>query len=116
MAVFAQNTTSARLTTVQRSVLKRAKTIQRIRKDLDLTVLEIHSADLVHQPRQTMERICQFLDVECYEEYLDKCEEKVFDKISKTRNLVAWAPDLLAMIDNMIKDYPFLQRYSFCSD
>ncbi len=97
-------------------VLRRAETIQKIRKDLDLTVLEIHNADLVQQPRQTMERICQFLDVECYEEYLDHCEEKVFGKVSKSRNLIEWTPSLLATADNMIKKYPFFQRYTFYSD
>ncbi len=97
-------------------VRTRSKIIQRMRKDLDLPVLDIHGADLVHQPRQTMERICQFVDVVCYEEYLDTCEEKVFEKVSKTRNLVEWAPDQLAMVDNTINDYPFFQRHTFYSD
>ncbi len=97
-------------------VIRTAHTIQKIRKDLNLTVLEIHSADLVRKPRQTMERICQFLNVECYEEYLDKCVEKVFGKVSITRNLVEWTSDLLAKVENAIKDYSFFQRYTFYSD
>ncbi len=56
-------------------VFGRAQLIQRIRKELNLTVLEILSAELVHMPRQTINRICQFLGVECYKEYIHKCEE-----------------------------------------
>ncbi len=99
-----------------RNVFRTTQNVQRLRKDLNLTVLEIHSADLVRKPRQTMERICQFLDVECYEEYLDKCDEKVFGKVSITRNLVEWTSDLLAKVENMIKDNSFFQRYTFYSD
>ncbi len=97
-------------------VLRGAQTIQRIRKHLNFTVLEIHTEEFIHQPRQTMERICKFLDVECYEEYVVKCTEKAFEKSSITRSLVVWTSDQLEMVEDMIKDHPFFQRYNFHSD
>ncbi len=98
------------------TVFRRAQLIQRMRKELNLTVLEIHSAELVHMPRQTINRICQFLGVECYKEYLDKCEEKVFRNVSITRNFVEWTSDSLVEVEQKIKEYTFFQRYSFHSE
>ena len=48
-------------------------------------VLDVHNCDLVDDPRGTMSRIFDFLEVDTTEHYLDVCAEKVFKSESRSR-------------------------------
>ena len=80
------------------------------------TVLEVHNCDLVADPGKTMSQIFEALQVETSEEYLEMCSNKVYKSVSRTRDLVAWPPELREMVEEKIKDYKMFQRYSFTSD
>ena len=82
-------------------------------KDLNLTVLEIHLMDFIADPRGIIQQLCDFLDLECSEGYLQACQDKTFNSLSKTRHLIDWGPQLHTYIDNAMKQYPFFERYSF---
>ena len=45
-------------------------------------VLEIHNCDLVADPRGTLQKIFDFLEVDTTEHYLEVCAEKVFKSVS----------------------------------
>lgn len=70
---------------------------------LKLNVLEIHIVDFVKNPRGTMLKICEFLEIDCPEDYLEMCEKKAFDKVSITRNLVYWSKELLSDVEKKKK-------------
>lgn len=93
-----------------------ARNIQKMRKALHLTVLEVHNTDLIHHTRETLGRICQFLNVPCPEWYLDACDEKVYKKVSRSRVLVEWNPRMRVKVKVLMKRYSFFQRYTFDSD
>ena len=76
----------------------------------------LHSVDLVRNPRGTMKRLCTFLEVECYEFYLQQCQEKVFGELSKSRKLVNWSQEQINEVERKMKDYHFFDRYSFHGD
>lgn len=44
----------------------------------DKNVLQVHNCDLVHDPRGTISRMFEFLEVDTTEDYLNACEEEVF--------------------------------------
>ena len=78
--------------------------------------LIVHSVDLVRDTRGTMKQLCTFLEVGCYEFYLQQCQEKVFSELSKSRKLVNWSQEQINEVERKMKDYHFFDRYSFHSD
>ena len=79
-------------------------------------VLDVHNCDLVNDPRGTMRRIFDFLDVDTTEHYLDVCAEKVFKSESRSRNMVVWTPEQIEMVEKRMKGYEMLNRYNFTSE
>ena len=81
-------------------------------------VLDIHNCDLVADPRGTLTKIFNFLEVimSTTEHYLDVCAAKVFKSVSRSRDLMEWPPELREMVETKMKEYEMLSRYSFTSD
>ena len=78
-------------------------------------VLQVHNCDLVHDPKGTILKVFNFLEVNVTEHYLDVCARKVFDSESRSRNTVAWSPEQIERIEMRMKKYKALHRYSFNS-
>ena len=78
-------------------------------------VLQVHNCDLVHDPKGTILKVFNFLEVNVTEHYLDVCARKVFDSESRSRNTVAWSPEQIERIQMRMKKYEALNRYSFNS-
>ena len=79
-------------------------------------VLDVHNRDLVSDPRGTVSRLFEFLEVEVTEHYLDACEGKVFKSVSRSRNTVVWTPEQVEEVERRMKEYHMLRGYSFTSD
>ena len=92
--------------------------VMRMKNDaeLNLNVLDIHNADYVKFPVETVRKVCEFFEVDCPEGYLQACKEKAYSSTRKTRKLVAWPKELVKDFDRAMKKFPFLQRYSYESD
>ena len=85
-------------------------------RDCNLTVLEVHIADLIHSPRDTLKRVCDFLGLECPEDYLQACSNKAYTVVPKTRLLVEWPQTLRQRVSEQMQHYPYFQRYTFEGD
>lgn len=85
-------------------------------RDCKLTVLDIHIVDLIHSPRDTLQRVCDFLDLECPEDYLQVCTNKAYTGVSKTRLLVEWPQPLRQRVSEQIQRYSYFQGYTFEGD
>ena len=79
-------------------------------------VLDVHHRDFVHHPRETIVSITEFLGIEAKEDYLELCINKVFKEVRHTRNLLVWPDELRERVKQKIKDFQFLEGYSFISD
>ena len=80
-------------------------------------VIEVHNADLVSDPKDTVGKLCSWLEVECAPEYLEACASKVFKSVSRTRDMLLWSPKMIAKVEEeVIQTYPFFNRYSFESE
>ena len=84
--------------------------------ELEMDVLQVHLTDLVTNPRRELQRMCDFLEVECMEEFLVNCENTLFKELSKSRTSIDWTDEQKRTIENHLKNIPFLRRYSFISD
>ena len=83
---------------------------------LNLTVLEIHSADFIKDPKHTLRSICTFLDLKCPEDYLQECFDRTYRSFSRSRDVLVWDEQLIEDIESRMKQHTFLRRYSFYSD
>ena len=99
------------LMSMSKEQFKRAEGSKNMTEACNLTVLEIYDEDFIQDPKSTMKIICEFLDLECTEEYLQLCYDKTYRSMSRTRNWVKWTPEALKYVSNQIKDYPFFHRY-----
>ena len=79
-------------------------------------VLEVHNCDLVSNPRGTLSRIFQFIEVDTSEQFLDACATKVFESQSRSRDTIEWSPPLRSVVEIEMKKYKHFNRYSFSSD
>ena len=95
---------------------KQVKTVDDMIAALNLTVLEIHSADFIKDPKHTLRSICTFLDLKCPEDYLQACYDKTYRSVSRTRDVLVWDEQLIEDIESRMKQHTFLRRYSFHSD
>lgn len=101
-----------------RRMVWNANAIQGLLNDTRTTasVLEVHLADLVRDPKTTMLYVCRSLNVTCSEDYLQVCEHKVFREQPKTRGLLEWTQGYIEEVAEKMKHFSFFQRYSFDSD
>lgn len=81
-----------------------------------MKILDVHNEDLVKNPRRELQRMCQFLEVDCPESYLEACESKAYKHVSRTRDLLYWPPDLRAQVEENIERYSFFRGYTFEDD
>jgi hypothetical protein len=75
--------------------------------------IDIHHELLIENPCGTIDKLCQFLDLECKVEYLDACKERLYDKPKKTRYNCIWDKELKESIFIKMTEYEFLKRYTF---
>lgn len=92
------------------------RSVGRFIDEANLTVLEVHHADLVRRPRKTVSMICRFLNLPCPDDYLEACEKKVYSEPPRTRLLVNWPDKMVEEVYQLAKPYRFLWRYSFQGD
>ena len=75
-------------------------------------VHEVASMDVMTNTGETLMKICDFLQVTCTEKYLQDCASIVSLVPSKTRDNVVWTEDQVKRVQQLIKEFPFLRRYS----
>ena len=79
-------------------------------------VLEVHNCDMVSNPRRTLSRIFQFIEVDTSEKFLDTCAAKIYKSVFRSRDTIDWDPELRKMVEMKMKKYEMFNRYSFTSD
>ena len=101
------------LTAKANQCFRQASNVSSMIKELKLDVMEIHHEEFVANPREVLLKICGKLGVDCPEEYLRVCEEKVYQSPTNTRNLVVWTPTLHAYMTENMKKFPFFKNYQY---
>ena len=79
-------------------------------------VLKIHNMDVISDPLSVVTNMCEFFEVRCSQHYVQSFVDKVFQSVSKSRELVVWPLSLREMLETkVVKKYVF-NRYSFDAD
>jgi hypothetical protein len=76
-------------------------------------IFEMRHEDLITKPEYVLRNLCQFLEVECTEEYLRDCSSVVFQSPHSNRQKINWTPAFIKSVQDRIETFPFLKGYSF---
>ena len=90
---------------------KLCQAIEEMKVKDGLDVLEVHGKDLITDPKMVLIKLCNFLQVDCPDNFLAICADKIFPKESKTRYQVKWSNTHLSAIKMNIQKYENLHRY-----
>ena len=73
--------------------------------------LDVHLHDLTADTHKELRRVCAALQVPCSEAYLDACRQAVHSKVPRKKHLLAWPPQLLQAIRQLVRTRPLLAKY-----
>jgi hypothetical protein len=76
-------------------------------------ILTTRHETFITDPRHFLRLLCQFLQVECPDQYLTDCVSVVYTSPNKSRHKIDWSPDLIESVARQMRAYPFLDGYSF---
>lgn len=79
-------------------------------------VLDIYSHEVISKPKQNLQKMCDFLEVTCDEDYLDASSELLFSKPSFTRHSIVWTSEQKRRVSNLMKKYTFMRPFTFDSN
>ena len=85
------------------------------KKKYNLDVIQIHSKDLISNPRGTLIKLCNYLGVTCSDKYLEICSNKIYKSESRTRDKIEWTDSQIKTVQENIEKYDCLKGYSFDS-
>ena len=84
-----------------------------LKNSLPGEVYEIHSSQLIKQPREILLGICQFLHLTCDRQYIEDCSKVIFPEARKTRYTVVWTDKQKELVKEKSQRIPFLKNYGF---
>lgn len=96
-----------------KDVFALVETNAQIRKLYGDAVLDISTDDYINNPRETMIQICRFLQVTCYNSYLDKVEKELNKESTRARDQVIWTDKEKEWVAAEINKYSFLKSFEF---
>lgn len=84
-----------------------------LRRKYGSDVLDVHYSSFIRQPEVWLKTICDFLEVYCDEDYLQKCVEVIFKKETYTRRHIVWPDAFKQQIMDKIHQVDFLNGLKF---
>ena len=92
----------------------KCETIVYLKKQIsESDILDVRHESLIDDPKTVLGKICDFLEIETNNNYLDDCASIVFKSPKKTRFNYDWSDELINKVKNKIDQYEFLQGYSY---
>lgn len=76
-------------------------------------MLELRHEELLRDPGSHLQKMCRFLALPAPESYLRACSAILYRSPAASRQKVAWSPELIRKVQAQIKQYPFLEGYSY---
>ena len=100
-----------------RSYFQKTQPVLKLHEMSKYPILDVYSRDVIAKPRETLHKLCDFLGVTCYTEFVDLALKIIYSKPSKTRRSVKWTKEQIERVTNEMSKYQFLKsQFSFDSD
>ena len=84
-----------------------------LKRRLPGKVYEIHSSELIKQPKEILLGICQFLHLTCDRQYIEDCSKRVYPEATKTRYTVEWTEKQKELVREKLQTFQSLKDYRF---
>ena len=84
-----------------------------LKKLLPGEVHEIHSSELIKEPRKTLLGICQFLHLTCDKKYVEDCSKRIYPEAAKTRHNVIWTDGQKELVRQRLQRFQSSRNYRF---
>lgn len=82
-------------------------------KNIRLNVIELHSADMISDSKQTIRKVCSRLHLDCTDKYLHMCAQTTYPAESRSRDLVQWTEENIRIVAQSIQRFDSLKRYTY---
>ena len=92
---------------------REVEAIANIRQSDQYDIYELRHEKFIEEPKKYLAEMCRFLEVEPYEDYLGDCLSIIRKSRHKSRNKIEWDEEAIDAIYDKMRDYEFLQGYSF---
>lgn len=73
----------------------------------------IHSLQLIEEPQRTLLGVCQFLKLNCDQQYIEDCSSIIYKEPTLTRHSVVWTDKQKELVMEKLKNFPSLKDYNF---
>ncbi len=88
--------------------------VQDIKQQIKCTDLfELRYESFIESPKKYLKELCHFLGADAPDDYLNDCAGIVFQSPHKSRYDTKWNQELIDLVKNRMKKFPFLEGYSF---
>lgn len=89
-------------------------TMKYVKSEIDENdIFEQRHEFLIAQPKTYLKQVCDFLEEECPDDYLDSCVSIVRESPHKSRYKVQWSNEMISLVEDRMKEFDFLEGYSF---
>ena len=103
------------ITDVINAYFRLQRAIQKGIRTYNLDIIVIHNKNVILEPKNTLIKLCNFLQVTCSNEYLQICTNKIYKAESKTRHMIEWTTEQLRVIQQNIDKFSWFEGYNFNS-
>jgi len=76
-------------------------------------LIVVRHEQLIKHPKETLQKITNFLEMESSQNYLDACAEIIYESPNKTRNKIEWDKALINKVKENIDVIDYLTGYSY---
>lgn len=77
------------------------------------TMFDLHHESMVENPARWLRALCEFLEINCPDDYATACSQIVFSSPNKSRRDIEWSQDNKELVCARMASYDFLSDYSF---
>lgn len=92
----------------------RAQAIEALRSSRKYDICDIYLENFIAQPKKELQVLCDFLQVEATEAYLDDCASIIWPKPHHSRHKADfWSEERTARVEARMKSIDFLQDFTF---
>ena len=78
-------------------------------------LVEFKHEDFLNEPQVYLKELCDHLNVEATQSYLDDCSNIVYKVPNKSRYQTDWSPEQIDLVAEQIARFPFLSGYAYDS-
>ena len=111
----------AKLNLNRHQIIPAARSITRREKSLkewlnseemkDTEVVHIHSEEFIKDPRRHVREMCRALNVPCPPDYVQACDEKVYQNVSASHEIINCKKDIIEEVRGLFKQIPSFSGY-----